>query len=146
VTVLPPLYFHSHPRAEGGNGKRRNREVLAYAQHHSVYERRSRQYAPEGKTPRERIAARALTHGVFDYHRMGYDRRRLQFLPDGTFGEGGGGCEKTWNPHDEDGALTLTIFGPGHVTCRAEDSGEGVWHGAWLIAEKMSMELTPIPG
>ena len=152
VTVLPPRYFHPHPHAEGTNGKRRSRAAQTYAQHHPsprwvplpevVYERRLRQYAPEGKTPRERAAARALTRGVFDYHRMGYDRRRLQFLRDGTFGEGAGGCEKTWDLHEEGGAVTLTIFGPGYVTCRAADCADGAWHGAWLIGEKMPVELT----
>lgn len=156
VTVLPPRYFHPHPHADGANRKRKSRAAKAYALHHPsprwaplpevVYERRLRQYAAEGKTARERAAARALARGVFDYHRMGHDRRRLQFLPDGTFGEGVGGCEKTWDVHDEGGALKLTIFGPGYVTCRAEECGDGVWHGAWLIGEKMPLELTPLAG
>lgn len=75
---------------------------------------------------------------------MGHDRRRLQFLPDGTFGEGAGGCEMTWDLCEEKGVLTLSIFGHNYVTCRAGECGDGAWHGAWLIGEKMPVELTPV--
>jgi hypothetical protein len=108
-----------------------------------VYER-LRQYTPEAKTPHEQAAAVALTREVFDYHRMGHDRRLLQFLPDGIFGEGAGGCETTWDMNEEGGTLRLTIFGSNCVTCRLEKCGDGAWHGAWLIGEKMPVKLTPL--
>lgn len=75
VTVLPPHYFHPQPHAAAKNGKRLGKPAHAYGRHHPsprwapvpevVYERRMRQYSPQGKTRRERAAARALTRGGF---------------------------------------------------------------------------------
>ncbi len=152
VTVLPAGYFHTHSHAEAARaGADRVRGAGAYATHHDspewhpkngvTYLRRFVCYTPEGKSPRELTAAQRLTTSVYDYHRIGYDRRSLEFLPDGAIGGGAATCENSWDLWEENGVMHLTISGVGYVTCRLQKHEDDVWRGVWEIAEKMPVEL-----
>ena len=156
ATVLPASYFHPHPHGQGQEKSAggRGEKSGAYAIHHPAprwmpdekveYRRRFARFDLAGKTGRERAAVQELTRGIFDYHRIGYDRRTLQFLPDGTVGEGAAGCERAWDVSEEKSGMRLSLFGPGFVTCTLERQADGCWQGAWLICEKMPVELTAV--
>jgi len=99
--------------------------------------------SPSGRTPGELAALRQLTESQFDYHRVGYDRRSMSFLPDGTIGVGAAACERLWDLKSEDGNVILEVAGEEDTVCRLRQSADGVWRGRWLRFEQMPIELTP---
>jgi Mannosyltransferase putative len=77
------------------------------------------------------------------YHRVGYDHRVLELLPNGTIGEGGADCERFWSINRIQGQLVLTLLGSQSVTCHLTREN-GVWKGKWLHHERMPIELDEI--
>jgi FkbM family methyltransferase len=77
--------------------------------------------------------------GHYIYRRVGYDERPLELLPDGTIGEGAGGCEEYWTLTGQ----VLAVHGKGRVTCRLEKDDDDVWRGRWIHDERMPIELVP---
>ena len=57
---------------------------------------------------------------------------------DGKVSYGYADCERWWRLTD---AKTLEVIGEDGVTFRCERNGDGHWHGAWLLHEKMGVEL-----
>ncbi len=94
--------------------------------------------------PRINLAAETpafqfLTSRVFDYHRIGHDRRLMSFLRGGRIGIGADQCEVFWRlAGTED---LLEIYGHDAITCRLKRMSEGLWQGRWLRFEKAPVEL-----
>jgi hypothetical protein len=85
-----------------------------------------------------------LTANIFDYHRVGYDRRTMSFLSNGCVGLGAAGCEFLWRLKEERGAVILELSSERELTCRLVEGKRGVWRGRWRRFEQMPIELTPI--
>src|ERR1035441_7044228 len=91
-----------------------------------------------------RRAAESLTSLTFEYRRVGYDKRRMTFLPDGRVGEGAAGCEVFWRLKRKEGQVVLEILSGTEVTCRLERESDESWRGRWLHHEKMTVVLSPL--
>jgi hypothetical protein len=90
-------------------------------------------------------AAEKLTTTLFDYHRVGYDRRPMTFLPIGAVGKGAALYEIFWKLlPDEKGGSVLEISSYTETTCRLKEGPDKVWRGNWLDRGKMPIELAPI--
>ena len=104
-----------------------------------------RRFRAEKKSGDELAAAAQVAGRLFDYHRVGHDRRPMRLLPDGCIGEGAGGCEVYWDLRTaEDGKVRLEIFSDRDLTMRLETNGCEIWRGRWLRHECMPVELTPL--
>jgi hypothetical protein len=91
-------------------------------------------------TAEDLSALSRLDSKIFEYHRVGYDHRRLKLRRDGTFDEGVASCEHYWTIRDdqllvagEEAELTMTLTPGKH----------GIWEGQWLNHEKMPVLLVP---
>lgn len=100
--------------------------------------------SPE-RSEAERKAARQLTEQLFEYHRVGYDRRLIRLLPNGTLGVGADVCERFWDLVQEKDGFCLRIVGEQGATCNLKLWPDGVWRGRWLCGERMPVELIPKP-
>ena len=81
----------------------------------------------------------------FRYVRVGHDSPIMEFLPDGTVGEGCAACEQSWYVlEDFRGMLTFVLVGGNTVTCRLRREEDGMWRGRWLDHERMPIELIPV--
>ena len=105
--------------------------------------RASRRFDSAQADEAERAAARLLTGRVHIYDRIGYDRRPLAFLADGSVGLGAGGREQVWDVRGEDGGLVLEIASHDEVTCRLRQDEAGTWRGEWLHDEGMPIAVYP---
>lgn len=101
-----------------------------------------RRWRPDRKSDTERAAAEQLCVCDWDYHRVGYDRRPMHFLPNGTIGEGAERCETLWDVREHAGRLWLEIFGTEHKTLAAALEADGAWRGRWLHFERMPVEIS----
>jgi hypothetical protein len=81
-----------------------------------------------------------MAAGWYFYHRLGYDRRRLELRPDGTIGEGRGGCEQKWAADE----TSITLSGSEGVICVCHRHPDGSYRGEWLKFEGMPIELSPV--
>ena len=87
----------------------------------------------------------ALVGPVFEYSRVGFDRRRMQFEADGSVGKGGGGYEERWEMTAEGEQITLWIVGRGQPTCALSlQPGTGTWRGRCIRHERMPVLLSPV--
>lgn len=85
-----------------------------------------------------------LVHGGYLYRRVGHDERRLEFLEDGSIGEGAADCEKVWKVEQTPLGDVITIYGLfGGPTCHLRLDSDGIYRGHWLNYEKMPIELIP---
>jgi len=96
------------------------------------------------KAERERIVAEEVIATAFEYLRVGYDYRKMMFLPDGRVGEGAGGSEVFWDVKSENGDMVLELSSGGQLTCRLKRENDGLWRGRWLHYEKMPVVLAPL--
>ncbi len=80
----------------------------------------------------------------YDYVRVGYDNRSLEFAPDGRIAVGGDRLEKTWNIRKDQDKLFLEIDGSDGVICRLSKGVDGVFSGRWAQHEQMPIYLLPI--
>jgi hypothetical protein len=99
----------------------------------------------EGKPEHLLSLAASLVRETYRYHRVGHDHRTMSFRPDGRVGDGSAGCEVYWTLHESSEGPVLEISSMEAVTCRLRRDARGVWRGAWLIFERMPVELTPQP-
>jgi hypothetical protein len=99
------------------------------------------------KSGEERLIAEFFSRGAFNYRRVGFDERRMTFLPDGRVGEGAAGCEVFWDVKaGERGELFLEISSGCAVICRLRQEADGSWRGRWIHYEKMPIVLSPVQG
>jgi len=139
LTFFPVSYFHQ-PANPG-----------AYAIHHGCstssgrerWHRRVTRFFRPGKSTGERAAADELTDARYIYRRVGHDRRVIEFLADGTIGEGAAACERVWEIDEGEGGIVLTIFSRTFVTCELRRIAPHRWSGAWVICEQMPVVLFP---
>ncbi len=97
------------------------------------------------KQPGERRAARQLIKQLFDYRRVGFDRRHMTFLPNGRVGTGAARCEWFWDiKRNADSELILELSSGTELTCRLQLQADGSWRGRWLNFERMPVVLKPI--
>ncbi len=94
---------------------------------------------------REKLKAviRLLTSQTYMYNRIGYDHRLMTFLSNGKIGAGKAGCEQMWDVNEDGGQIWLDIFSEQARTCRLKLGSDNIWHGQWLVHEKMKVELIP---
>lgn len=83
-----------------------------------------------------------LTGNVFEYHRVGYDRRSMTFFASGTVGWGAARCELFWRlvEHADGWHIDLLARG-GELTCRLRQTSKERWEGKWEKFERMPIEL-----
>ncbi|MCW3084631.1 MAG: hypothetical protein JWP12_1997 [Bacteroidetes bacterium] len=77
----------------------------------------------------------------FEYERINYDKRLMEFLPDSIIGEGNGRCEQTWRMDYENGIYFLLIEGEEGLICKLSQAENGCWEGRWRMHEKMYVVL-----
>ncbi|HUL51177.1 MAG TPA: hypothetical protein VLU94_01200 [Candidatus Nitrosotalea sp.] len=104
---------------------------------------RDRSRMPLLKSPRLAASFAALTTNIFDYHRIGYDRRPMSFLSDGYVGVGAADSELFWRLASKNGASVLEIYSERELTCALTEHADGVWRGKWRVFERMPIELAP---
>lgn len=80
----------------------------------------------------------------YSYHRVGFDRRDLQFLENGKIGDGTAACERRWCVEMAQDEPQLVISGEDGITCRLRRDAGGTFRGRWLLHEKMEIELVPL--
>ena len=89
------------------------------------------------------IITEIVSERFYDYHRVGFDRRPIEFLSNGRIGIGAARQERKWFVQKSArGELELCILGD-NLTCRLRAGDNGRWEGAWLSHEQMSVRLTP---
>jgi hypothetical protein len=90
-----------------------------------------------------RAGVQRIISCVFDYHRVGYDRRPMTFYENGVIDQGAAGCEVFWDLNETDEGIVLEILSGSETTCRLKEDQDGVWRGKWLRHEQMPIELSP---
>jgi hypothetical protein len=111
--------------------------------------RRRRSQIPNGGKSGEideplRKAMANLIRTEFDYQRVGYDHRKMTFLPTGLVGLGAARCETFWRLRRARGRICLELMSESAVTCRLTIGKSGIWRGRWVDFEKMPIKLAPI--
>ena len=102
-------------------------------------------YCEEDKEPDEINAAGSLIGKRWTYERVGYDRRRMTFCPNGSIGRGAAGMELFWDIRRINGVLSLDIQSQDSLTCRLTRGPDGVWRGRWENFERMPIEICREP-
>lgn len=83
---------------------------------------------------------------AWQYERVGYDQRLMEFRADGTIGAGGGNAERYWYvTHAADCRPRLVIGSVFDKSCVLDLRDDGTWRGHWLIGERMPIRLRPTP-
>jgi hypothetical protein len=82
-----------------------------------------------------------LTSYKHTYERVGYDKRDMTFLADGSVANGSDGFEQKWSLIKEAHSFYLDISGCLGLTCRLMLSRDGVWSGRWEFAERMPIKV-----
>jgi len=95
------------------------------------------------KTEAEKRMEELLTETVFIYHRVGFDKRPMTFLPDNSIGRGVDRCEIFWNVYEQDDQIILEIRSDSALTCALRQDSDGIWQGRWIQFERMAIELIP---
>jgi hypothetical protein len=101
--------------------------------------------APKTAAGKE-LAAEVVRLKYFNYVRVGYDKRKLEFLPDNTIGSGAQGLEKNWYVREKNNKIELCIFGDNHLTCALHKGPKNQFDGKWEQHEQMPIELIPVEG
>ncbi len=91
-------------------------------------------------TAEDLSALSRLDNKIFEYHRVGYDHRRLKLRRDGTFDEGVASCEHYWTIRDDH---LLVAGDEAELTMTLTPGKHGIWEGQWLNHEKMPVLLVP---
>src|SRR6185295_9113285 len=63
----------------------------------------------KAKPAQVRLIGQKIIGTEFEYCRVGYDSRKMTFLPDGRVGEGAGGREVFWNLKRRNGEVALEL-------------------------------------
>lgn len=93
-----------------------------------------------------RLVARELTTKDYVYHRVGYDQRPMDFLPDGLVGRGEAGAEVYWSLEARPDGWHLALSSQTELTCDLRREADGVWRGRWERHERMPIEISPLHG
>jgi len=119
------------------------RECLAFLQ--ALHRQWSgRVGVPRSPSPEEQaLSAEIADTRLFEYVRVGHDRRLLELRPNHRIGQGGALCEQEWWITTTEEGLALSIYGQDGLTCRLVRNGDPVWRGHWEHHEKMPIELSP---
>jgi hypothetical protein len=96
-------------------------------------------------TRAERAARQRLAGRLYEYHRVGHDRRTLELRADGRVGRGAARCEARWSVFVTGGQTLLALCQAERPTCVLRCGADGVWRGRWLAFERMPVELSPAP-
>ncbi len=89
--------------------------------------------APDERAAYERIVAQRN----FEYERVGFDRRPMELLGDGTIGHGAARLERTWDVEIAGGRVRLVLQGDAGVICALEERAPDRWGGRWTQFERM---------
>jgi len=100
--------------------------------------------APRKKTDAEREAEESLTGTEFVYYRVGVDARPMTFLPNQAVGVGADEMETRWDIHEDYGEVVLHIYSDSALTCKLRRNEHGIWQGAWVVRERVPVELIPL--
>lgn len=104
-----------------------------------------RRFSYDLKNEVERALGDRMSASLFEYEREGYDRRAIEFRPDGSIGIGGAVLEQYWDVEvDMEGKAVLSISSSTGVTCELQRLASGDWRGKWLICEAMPVSIRPI--
>lgn len=95
------------------------------------------------RSPTERRYLGELSSQLYEYQRVGTDKRSMSFLPNGLVGVGAARCETYWSLRVRKGRAVLTLRAEKETTCRLVRTADGVWRGRWLHYERMPVELSP---
>ena len=96
------------------------------------------------KSKDEQRLAADLMQGKFEYQRVGYDKRTMEFLPNGWIGKGAGGCEMFWDIKTEGNRVYMEISSARTLTCQLKRLPNGYWSGRWIHYEKMPILIRPL--
>ena len=86
-----------------------------------------------------------LASSLFEYDRVGYDRRAMSLRSDGIVGQGAAGRERYWEISSERGSPVLWICGEDDTTLWLRPDPQGEWRGRWIVHEQMPVRLSPLP-
>lgn len=75
----------------------------------------------------------------YRYVRCGLDSRVMEFLENGTIGQGNARLERRWRLKEDH----LVIEGDEGVICTLRPDENGCWHGRWTRHERMGVVLVP---
>ncbi|HWF20372.1 MAG TPA: glycosyltransferase family 4 protein [Verrucomicrobiae bacterium] len=118
---------------------------LAAFEYHADFEPKLwRKFEIDEKPEPIRQAARELTRGTFEYHRIGYDKRHMTFLESGWVGEGRRARELFWDIKAGSTGPYLELSSGVSLTCRLRRRRDGTWTGRWLHCEKMPIMVRPL--
>jgi hypothetical protein len=90
--------------------------------------------------PDSRELFRGLIEGNWVYRLVGQGQRRMQFLPNGSIGEGSAELEAGWMLR---GSCLIVFSAHRYLTFVAWHCPDGVWRGQWLYYESCLVELLP---
>ncbi len=77
----------------------------------------------------------------FLYARIGCDKREMEFLDDGTIGQGSDKLEQRWSIVVRNNIPAIAIFGIAGLICTLDLVGDGIFCGQWCQFEKMKVQL-----
>lgn len=100
-------------------------------------------FNPDRASSTELEIASELASGIWEYHRVGYDKRFMAFSHDGAITHGKAGCEQYWGLRlTPSGKAVLTIRGEHDSTATLIREDVECWRGEWLIGERMKVEIS----
>ena len=100
-----------------------------------------------GYSKQESVEMLEELSGWYEYHRVGYDKRRIHLLTNGRVAEEDDrerDCEYQWFARKDSSGVRIAISGKHGVICDlVRTDGDSVFRGRWTQFEKMPVELTP---
>jgi hypothetical protein len=97
-------------------------------------------------TEAEEREANALIGKVFEYERLGLDKRPMRLLADQRIGRGLAKLEVGWSIYiDARGPMMAITSLEGVLTALLRPDGSGSWSGRWTRFERCKVTLKPIP-
>jgi hypothetical protein len=140
------LFFHAcqdKPSLQGHAHAHSLPNPSFYAEHLALLRRlwSGRLWNNDQPTISDQEISERLRGRLFEYERVGLDRRQMRFLEDDRIGRGAARCEFGWTVID--GNLAVTDC-DGRLTFLAQEEAGGVWRGAWVVHERCEVVLTPL--
>lgn len=94
--------------------------------------------------PKGRDLFREVCSYIYEYRRIGHDKRPMRLSPRGDIGLGRGGEETRWSLKKDGDGHVLTIGNASQAICHLRRDPDGIWRGQWLRHEQMPIELAPM--
>jgi len=104
----------------------------------------SSESASTARSTQAHAVRRQLTRKIYEYHRIGHDRRHMTFLENGIIDQGAAGSELFWDVSAINESMQLEIYSDAEITCRLKEDNDGVWRGRWLHEGQIQIELSPL--